>query len=169
MTTIHQHDADVRGWWGRVPPELQLNLATLPTYPRVYLPKVLMINLAHYQCLCALHSSIVPLFSLGQDVPEQVMARQLSAQHAYESACAISSLLELVLRHSAEMSDFSSYIGYAAYCSYAVQIPFRWCLDDGVRATAEKNTAINLEVIKGIAENWKATEALVSSSTIIGT
>lgn len=123
--------------------------------------KVLLVHIAYHQCLCALHSSIVPLFSWGPDEPEQGVAQQLSAQLAYESACAISGLFEMVLDYSPDTSDFPSFLGYAAYCSYAIQIPFKWCLDTAVRATAEKNTAINLRVIEGMRRYWKVVTLLV--------
>ncbi|KAH8893599.1 hypothetical protein GQ53DRAFT_717156 [Thozetella sp. PMI_491] len=155
VTAIHQLDAEIRKWWSQVPQGLRLTPMTLATFHRVDLTKVLLINIVYQQCLCALHSSIVPLFSWGPEEPTQTLAQQLSAQLAYDSACSTSHLLKMMLDYYPDVSDFPSFIGYAAYCSYAVQIPFKWCLNSSVRETAEANTRVNLEVIQNMSQYWK--------------
>ena len=108
-----------------------------------------------------MHSSIVPLFSWGPDEPNHAVAQQLSAQLAYENACAISQFLQMILDFSQEVADFPSFVGYAAYCSYAIQVPFRWCLNPGVRETTLRNTRANLEVIQGMTKYWEFIVLLV--------
>lgn len=165
ITTIHQLDAEIRKWWVQLPPNLQLNPTTLPTFQRVDLTKVLLVHVIYHQCLCALHASIVPLFTWGPDLLNQALAQEFSAQLAYENACATSRLFKMMLDHSQDMSDFPSFLGYAAYCSFAVQVPFRWCLDASVRETAQNNTAINLRVIQVMGGYWKFIALLVSSAS----
>lgn len=162
VASIHQLDAKIRKWWARVPQNLQITPDNLSSFSPLDLPKVVLVNVVYYQCLCALHSSIVPLFSWGQDIPDQGLAKQLSAQVAYENACAISRLLDMVLAGEAETSGFPSFTGYAAYCSYAVQLPFTWCSDIAVRDAARHNTATNLRMIRGLGRHWKAIAILVS-------
>jgi hypothetical protein len=161
IAAIHQLDAEIRKWWAQFPKNLHLSPETLPKFHRVDLTKVLLIHIVYHQCLCAIHSSIVPLFSWGPDDPTQVLAQQLSAQLAYEHACAISKLLKMVLDYFPDMSSFPSFIGYAAYCSYAVQIPFKSCLNPPVRELAQMNTAVNLWVVQGMSRYWKFMGLLV--------
>ena len=41
-----------------------------------------------------------------------------------------------------DMVGVSCFVGFAAYCSYAVQIPFHWCLDRAVRDVVRHNTSV---------------------------
>lgn len=161
ITAIHRLDAEIRKWWDGIPQNLHLHPSNLASFLRVDLTKLVLIHVVYYQCLCALHSSIVPLFSWGPDEPTHAVAQQLSAQLAYENASATSQFLQMILDFSHETADFPSFVGYAAYCSYAVQVPFRWCLNPSVRETALKNTRANLQVIQGMSKYWEFIVLLV--------
>ncbi|KAH8174568.1 hypothetical protein LIA77_05987 [Sarocladium implicatum] len=160
IASIHQLDADIRKWWSCVPKSLQITAANIGSISPLDMPKILIVNIAYYQCLCALHASIVPLFVWGQHIPEHVVAKQLSAQLAYENAGAISRLLEMALGKTPDMTGVSSFVGYAAYCSYAVQIPFHWCIDTAVMETARSNTSVNIRVIRSVGRYWKSVALL---------
>lgn len=71
----------------------------------------------------------------------------------------------MMLDHNPDTSDYPSFLGYAAYCSYAVQVPFNWCLDASIGETARRNTAVNIRVIQGMGQYWKFIAVLVSSHT----
>lgn len=163
IATIHQLDAKVREWWAQVPSNLHLTPTNIITFHRLDLTKILLINTAFHQSLCALHASIVPLFTWGPHPPTLALSHQLSAQVAYENACAISQLFRMVLDYNADTSDFSSFLGYSAYCSFAVQVPFKWCLDSTVKESATINTEINLRIIQGLSRYWKFVSLLASS------
>ena len=162
ISTIHQLDAEIRAWWSRVPPGLHLTPSSIATFHRRDLTRLLLVQVAYHQCLCALHASIVPLFTWGSHPPTLSSSQQLSAQLAYENACATSRLFKMILDHRPDTSDFSSFLGYAAYCSFAVQVPFKWCLDPPVRESAATNTAVNIRVIQGVGRYWRFVSLLVS-------
>lgn len=162
ISTIHGLDAEIRAWWSQVPPTLHLTPTNIATFHRDDLTTLLLVQVVYHQCLCALHASIVPLFTWGCHPATISSSQQLSAQLAYENAYATSRLLKMVLDHSPDTSDFSSFLGYAAYCSFAVQVPFKWCLDTSVRESAETNTTINLRVIQRLSRYWRFVSLLVS-------
>jgi hypothetical protein len=162
INRMHQLDAKVRDWWARVPPSLCLDADTLACTQSALIPKLLLINAAYHQCLCALHSSVVPLFSWGPSTSAPAFTRQISAQIAYDSSCAITQLLDLASVRGEDVSDYPSFIGFAAYCSFAVQAPFKWCLDPTVRERAERMGTANMNVVSKMARYWRSIALLVS-------
>ncbi|KEF58410.1 uncharacterized protein A1O9_06336 [Exophiala aquamarina CBS 119918] len=158
QAAIYEHDTAVKKWWRGVPDSFRLTPTAptnLATFDRVDLMKIVMINTIYLQSLCALHSSIVPLFSWGPSNLTSEMAQHFSAQVAYHNACLLSELLGMYLEYSTDMAGISSYIGFAAYCSFAIQVPFIKCLNPTVKERAKRNTAINLRVIRGLSEYWR--------------
>ena len=113
--------------------------------------------------LCALHSSIVPLFSWStSDAPQY--SRQLSAQTAFEHANAISSKLAAI---TFEYSKLPSFVGYAAYCASAVQIPFLWCLRQDVKEQIQAYLRTNQTIIQAIGAHWKLIGLLVRYLSVL--
>lgn len=166
QTTIYELDATVKRWWAGLPENFRLTPASFSLFDRSNLTKVFFINTIYYQCLCALHASIVPLFSWGPPNLTTELAQQFSAQIAYSNACILSEILEMFLNSSNEMADWPSYLGFAAYSSFAIQIPFIGCLNPAVRERAKRNTAINLRVIRGMGQYWKFINLLVSVTSL---
>lgn len=125
-------------------------------------PLLTLIHIIYDQCLCALHSSIVPLFSWGKPAGGLDYARQISAQVAYEHAYSISTWLRTLLQSSLPMGRVPSFVGYAAYSSCAIQVPFLWCTNTEVRACARANVIENLRCIQEMGRYWKFISLLVS-------
>jgi hypothetical protein len=109
---------------------------------------------------CAIHSSIVPLLSLGVPIEEHGYSQAISAQTALMHARSISSLLET--NHPA-ISQAPAFVGYAAYCSSAIQIPFLWCRKEGVRQRTLDDIRKNMTVMQAISKRWRLVSRLVSS------
>ena len=130
------------------------------------LPKVVLLNIVYHQCLCALHSSIVPLFSWSAGDDSWVSARHVSAQIAYDHACTASAVLESALTHLPDANALPSFIGYAAYCGCAIQIPFLWSSEPRIRGRAKTNVRTNVKIIRILAKVWKFSALLVGSHVI---
>ncbi|UZP41761.1 hypothetical protein NXS19_009577 [Fusarium pseudograminearum] len=147
-------------WWTNVPLRFKVDAsATSDVYPES-LPKILLINFIYHQSLCALHSSIVPLFCWSKGDISQSSARHLSAQIAFEHAGAISVLTSRILSTSCSLSAMPIFVAYAAYSSCAIQIPFLWCSEPTVRAKARSNVELNMGVIEGMSSYWKLASLL---------
>ena len=163
VTAIHALDNRIAEWWSKLPTTLRLSPSDVPGLPYDVLPKLLLIHAVHHQCLCALHSSIVPLFSWSAGDDSWLSARQLSAQIALEHAREASALFEAVLTHLPRLSAIPSFVAYAAYCGCAIQIPFMWCSEPAVRERAHANVRINVRIIHILAKYWKFTSLLVGN------
>ncbi|KAL2061377.1 hypothetical protein VTL71DRAFT_7650, partial [Oculimacula yallundae] len=162
LSEIYHLDSEICKWWSELPNKLRLDTANLSQTPRNDLPRLILLHSVYYQCLCAMHSSIVPLYSWGKQ--EQVPARalQLSAQIAYDNACTLSELFRSILEQLPDTSDLASFVGYAAYCGCAIQIPFMGCSNIAVRERATTNVQANLQIIHSIGVNWKFVLILAS-------
>ncbi len=118
-------------------------------------------NIVYHQSLCALHASIVPLFCWSAGDDSWSSARQLSAQVAFEHACAASALLITVNSTYKRLSAMPSFIAFAAYSGCAVQIPFMWCSNLAVRERAHSNVMANIKMIDTMAAYWKFAALMV--------
>ncbi|KAK4889551.1 hypothetical protein LTR27_011629 [Elasticomyces elasticus] len=158
VTGIYALDSDLSKWWSQVHPELKLDPANASGISKDKLSKVLLLNLIYYQSMCALHASIVPLFSWSVAEGKLVghsAARQSSAQVAYEHACTASDLMDAVLSLLPTLNPAHSFIAYTAYSGCAIQIPFMWCSNLAVRQRATRNVQTNVKVISAMATCWK--------------
>ncbi|KAH7370243.1 hypothetical protein BKA65DRAFT_13263 [Rhexocercosporidium sp. MPI-PUGE-AT-0058] len=155
VTELHSLDAQISEWWSKVPDCLTLTPANISETPHSILPKLLLLHTVYHQCLCALHSSIVPLFSWSASDDTWLSARNLSAQISYDHACEASALFEAFFTNSDESSAIPSFVAYAAYCGCAIQIPFMWCSEANVRAKAHANVRTNVRMIRTLAKYWK--------------
>lgn len=141
---------------------MRLTPANLSGTAKNFLPNILLMNVVYHQSLCALHASIVPLFCWGEGDESWSIARQLSAQLAYEHACRTSELLEAVLStFEDKLNAMPSFICYGAYCGCAIQIPFMWSSNRSVRERAYANVKANMKMINMMTANWKFAELLV--------
>ncbi|CAG7557895.1 unnamed protein product [Fusarium equiseti] len=157
---IFKTESEISAWWQRVPNHFKLDTSTVLTADRSSLPKILLTNLVYHQSLCALHSSIVPLFCWSKGDRAYSSARQLSAQIAFEHACTISSLVRAALNSGFHVSSMPIFVAYAAYSSCAVQIPFLWCSQPEVRAQAQLNVQANMKMIQEMSSYWKLASLL---------
>ncbi len=166
LNEIYHLDTKISKWWSSVPKSFHLTSSNISRTWHQDLPKLLLIQVLYFQGLCALHSSIVPLFSWGerQNVPERAL--QLSAQIAYDNACAISGIFDDAMNYAKDFNNFTSFLGYAAYCGCAIQIPFMWCSNVTVKQRAAKNVRLNLQIIRSIGQNWKFVALLVHLVTL---
>jgi len=162
LAAIQELDSKVGKWWNELPSSLDLSPDTIPLVPQDTLPLRLLVHVVYHQCLCALHSSIVPLFSWTSATNGYSYARQVSAQIAYEHATAVSLLINSALQHSWDASRVPSFVGYAGYCSSAILIPFIWCIQPDIRERARLNVLANLTMIRLLGRYWKFIGLLVS-------
>ncbi|KAH8681957.1 hypothetical protein BX600DRAFT_544414 [Xylariales sp. PMI_506] len=160
ISDIHSLDEKISSWWQKIPANFKLSGSNIETVPVDLLPKILLVNLVYNQCFCALHASIVPLFSWSPSDGSWSLARKLSAQVAYEHACEVSAIIEAVLTKYPRLSAMPSFVCYAAYSGCAIQIPFMWCLNPKVRERARANVRANVTMIHAMADYWKLAELL---------
>ncbi|KIN00009.1 hypothetical protein OIDMADRAFT_55899 [Oidiodendron maius Zn] len=155
VRAIQELDSKILEWRSAMPQSLELSAATISLVPPHTLPLLLLIHIVYHQCLCSLHASIIPLFSLGLSEEGFSYARQISAQIAFEHANSVSSLIEAMLEHSLDLSRLPSFVGYSAYCSCVIQAPFISCTKAGIRERALINVLANLRVIQQLGKFWK--------------
>ncbi|PNP78040.1 hypothetical protein FNYG_08766 [Fusarium nygamai] len=160
LQEIFRVENNISSWWSKVPVAFKLDASTLSNIPRKDLPKIILTNLAYHQSLCALHSSIVPLFCWSKGDRTYSSARQLSAQVAFDHAVAISSLITAILTTGCPLSSMPIFVAYAAYSGCAIQIPFLWCSEPSVRERAQSNIGANVKMMQGMASYWKLASLL---------
>lgn len=163
VAAIHALDDQISAWWTSLPSCFHLTPSNMTEIPQHILPNLLHLYIIYHQCLCALHSSIVPLFcwSIGDD--SRCSARQLSAQIAFENACTASALLDSFLSTFPKPVALPSFAAYAAYCGCAIQIPFMWCSNLIVRERTRANVRANIRMIHTLAPYWKFCSLLVGN------
>lgn len=149
-------------WWNTVHPPFKLTKSNIGGIAAKILPKVVLLNILYHQSLCALHASIVPLFSWDGDESSWHAARHLSAQIAFEHASAASSIIEAVVSTCPNLGSMPSFIAYAAYSGCAIQIPFMWCSNTKVQNAARTFVGANIRLIHAMGAYWKLASLLVS-------
>ncbi|KIL85329.1 hypothetical protein FAVG1_11284 [Fusarium avenaceum] len=147
LQEIYRVENDISTWWQRVPSDMKIEVTGVPIIKQRELPKMLLVNLVYHQSLCALHSSIVPLFCWSKGDGTYSSARQLSAQVAYEHSCSISSLIRSALATDCPVSAMPLFVAYAAYSSCAIQMPFLWCLETSIKERARGNIDVNIDLL----------------------
>ncbi|KAH6949292.1 hypothetical protein DER45DRAFT_581033 [Fusarium avenaceum] len=160
LQEIYRVENDISTWWQRVPSDMKIEVTSVPIIKQGELPKILLVNLVYHQSLCALHSSIVPLFCWSKGDGSYSSARQVSAQIAFEHSCAISSLMKSVLATDCPISAMPLFVAYVAYSSCAVQIPFLWCSEVTIRERARVNVEANINMIQQMSSYWKLASLL---------
>ena len=161
ITAIHTLDESLSNFWRSLPVEFRLTPSAIAAVSPDLLPKLLLMNIVYHQSLCALHASIVPLFSWSPGDDSWSTARHLSAQVAFEHAVEVSSVIAATLSDYSRISAMPSFISYAAYCGCAIQIPFMWCANELVRDRAQANVRTNIKMIDAMAAYWKFAASLV--------
>ncbi|KIW62936.1 hypothetical protein PV04_09823 [Phialophora macrospora] len=159
LSALNVLDAQLREWRAHLPPcfSLEESASPPPNDDRLRLA-ILILHVIYHQCMCVLHASIVPLFSLGpaRRFLPYVHGQRLSAQVAYQRACKISRIVQNTLScHPDDAFRWSGFVGYALYCSCAVQLPFLWNVDSGIAENARNNIKANLETMAKIGRNWR--------------
>lgn len=167
LPRIQALDERISQWRLQLPESFSLTPQTVSFVPPTILPRLLLIHIVYHQCLCALHASLVPMFSWSAYSTDYAKARQFSAQTAWEHANCVSSLLAAVLNLSSATATswdprrIPSFVGYAAYCASAIQMPFMWCLNPSVKDLARQNVVTNLRTMQCLGEHWKLVALLV--------
>ncbi len=165
---IHQLDEKISKWWQQVTPDFKLTTSKVAEMANQthFFTRVLLLNAVYYQSLGALHASIVPLFSWSQADSGWLVARQCSAQVAFEQACSFSELIKAVISNNTRPSAISTFVAYAAYFGCAIQMPFMWCSNSMVQSRIHANVKANIEMIKTVAVYWKFAALLVRTSPL---
>lgn len=157
-------DGSIHEAWSKLNPCFHLDCARMAAVPSHDLPKLLLLHVIYHQCLCSLHSSIVPLFSWSPCEGVFTYAQQLSAQTAFEHANSVSALLHAALELDWDCRRMPSFIGYAAYSSCAIMTPFLWCSQPDVRQRAVSSLLANLKTLQILGKYWAFLGVLVCSS-----
>uniref|UniRef100_A0A8H7N2M0 Zn(2)-C6 fungal-type domain-containing protein n=1 Tax=Bionectria ochroleuca TaxID=29856 RepID=A0A8H7N2M0_BIOOC len=158
LINIQKLDSELKVWKRLVHPDFGFGSSVLPAASITFSQRV-FIGILYHMIGCAIHSSIVPLLSLGVPIEEHGYSQAISAQTALMHARSISSLLET--NHPA-ISQAPAFVGYAAYCSSAIQIPFLWCRKEGVRQRTLDDIRKNMTVMQAISKRWRLVSRLTS-------
>ncbi|GLB09894.1 hypothetical protein AtubIFM57258_005823 [Aspergillus tubingensis] len=86
LIEIRTLDSRIREAWSKLDSSFELDCAKLAAVLLQDLPNLLLLHVIYNQCLCSLHSSIVPLFSWSRCEGVFAYEQQLSAQTAFEHA-----------------------------------------------------------------------------------
>lgn len=162
LASILALDEKLSTWWNTVHPSFKLTKSSIGGIGKKPLPKVVLLNILYHQSLCALHASIVPLFSWDGDEDNWHAARHLSAQIAFEHASTASSIIEAVVSTCPKLDSMPSFLSYAAYSGCAIQIPFMWCSSTKVQTAARTFVSANIRLIHAMGAYWKLASLLVS-------
>ncbi|KAK5074574.1 hypothetical protein LTR70_010144 [Exophiala xenobiotica] len=136
---IYALDDALMGWWSSLQADYKLDPATLQDMPIHQLSGTLLVNVLYHQSMCALHASVVPLFSWTSSDDSWGSARQASAQKTYEHAGAISDLIAAITAAHPKLTMTHSFLAYAAYSGCAVQLPFTWSSNPAIKKRAATN------------------------------
>lgn len=129
--------------------------------PLDQLRHILLVNVVYHQSICALHASVVPLFSWTPSDNNWASARQASAQRTYEHAGIISDLVFATLTAYPKLAMTHSFLAYAAYSGCAVQIPFMWSSNPMIKQRATTNVGNNMRMVQSMASYWKFASLVV--------
>ncbi|KNG83811.1 hypothetical protein ANOM_008001, partial [Aspergillus nomiae NRRL 13137] len=147
-------DGRIHEAWSKLDPCFHLECTRMEAVPSHELPKLLLLHVIYHQCLCSLHSSIVPLFSWSPCEGVFAYAQQLSAQTAFEHANSVSALLRASLELDWDCRRMPSFIGYAAYSACAILTPFIWCSQPNVRQRAVSSILASLKTLQILGNHW---------------
>lgn len=168
ISAIETLDARLRKWRAQLPPEFQLRSDKTVSCPEAIRPQILLLHATYHQCMCALHCSIVPLFSLckTEGLEWYIHSQRVSAQVAHDHACEITSLVRGILsQHPSDPYKCPGFVGFALYCSSAIQLPFMWSSSGEGRRSAQRNIRDNLSAMAMIGQNWRYVATLVRTPT----
>lgn len=162
LLSIQKLDRKLRSWKVDLPDAFEIGGAH--PFSSIHSECVLSLHIIYHQAMCTLHSSIIPLFSLNPIAADlRGYFQSSSAQTALFHGRQISDiLLKSKLCGPSQVPISVAFIGYAAYCSSAIQLPFLWCLKTCVRKSAQINIKVNLETMRYAGKHWKLVAALVS-------
>ncbi|KAI0814108.1 hypothetical protein GGR55DRAFT_634031 [Xylaria sp. FL0064] len=155
VPAILAFDERLQKWWRTVQPGLKLTPQNVKSIPPAIFTRVLHLNALYHQSFCALHASLVPLFCCSPGDDGWSVARQLSAQIAFEHAGTMSSLIAAVLETTSRTSAVPMFLGYTAYCGCAIQMPFMWCSNPTIRERIHVNVSANTKLLQLMSVDWK--------------
>lgn len=161
LRSLQTLDTKLRVWLKDLPEVFALSRACIGSWKETY--QISGLHIIYHQLMCALHSSIVPLFSLNPLKGECGFFQTTSAQTAFFHAQQVSSIF--IQTGSLIRCPTVGFLGYAAYCSSAVQMPFLWCQKSHIRRSVYFNIEANLEVLRAVGKHWKLVQPLVSLSS----
>ncbi|KAJ6155776.1 hypothetical protein N7470_006342 [Penicillium chermesinum] len=155
--SLQKLDAELKEWKEGLPTAFSFTpLTTGSTRPEA---NALQLHLVYNQAMCTLHSSIIPLFSFYPQEKNYGFFKSVSAQTALYHARQISEMFIQAKMWS--RNHATGFMGYAAYCSMAVQMPFLWCEKDHIQQNAHSNIIVNLDRMHAIGRHWKLVAILV--------
>ncbi|KAH8703400.1 hypothetical protein BGW36DRAFT_354822 [Talaromyces proteolyticus] len=150
---IQNLDMELHQWRQHLPNRFVLTPTSVETSSPAVLSHLLLLNIVFHQCLCVLHSSIVPLFTFGPGGETLPHVQSSSAQTCFDHANQMTTIFEIALPWCT--SHAPGFVGYAAYCASAIQLPFLWCNNPEVSMRAFANIRVNAKVLNGIGKRWK--------------
>ncbi|KAH8880880.1 hypothetical protein GQ53DRAFT_889362 [Thozetella sp. PMI_491] len=162
LLRIQTLDDQLRAWRRDLHETFELTPGILNAASRSVISQITLLHIGYHQSMCVLHSSIVPLFSLNPTGHDNAYAQKISAQTALEHARHVSAVFRDYLSPSGCTKQASGFVGYAAYCSCAIQLPFLGCTKPEVSLAARANIKLNYEIMGIIGHQWKIIKVLVS-------
>lgn len=158
LMSLQKLDSRLKEWQKGLPSVFSLHLMDQRT--KAQESQAIMLHMMYHQIMCTLHSSIVPLFSFSPQEENYRFFKSTSAQTALFHARQISAVFAQGNLWNRTIA--TGFLGYAAYCSTAIQMPFLWCEKEQVRANAHSNIVANLDALHAIGRHWKLIATLVS-------
>ncbi|KAF4466647.1 zinc finger transcription factor 1 [Fusarium albosuccineum] len=166
LQAIQKLDTELRVWKQALPKDFEIDPnCTRASSAAIAFSQKDLIHIAYHQTASVLHSSIVPLLSLSSAAGEYGYSQAISAQTALSHAREISSFF--IQLGSWDLSKAPGFVGYAAYSSCAIQIPFLWCQKAGVKQNSMTNIQVNLHVLRAIGKRWKLVAELLRSIPVL--
>ncbi|KAH8886643.1 hypothetical protein GQ53DRAFT_727650 [Thozetella sp. PMI_491] len=170
LSALELIDARLRQWHSKLPAEFHLTAEKTSCCQDGIRPQVLLLHATYHQCMCALHSSIIPLFSLCETdgIEFYEHGQRISAQVAYDNASEISDLIRAnVKQDSGDAYRWPGFVGFALYCSCAIQLPYLWGTQAAFREKTQRNIRDNLSTMAMIGRNWRYVASLVISVKVL--
>lgn len=162
LPEIYALHEKLSAWRRALAPDMYMTPSVVAGASKDMLHKILLISIVYHQSICVLHASIVPIFCWGEGDDTWGLARQVSAQLAYEHACTITDLFSTVLSApNSNLSAMPNFVAYAAYCGCAIQIPFAWSANESVKEKALANVKTNMKILDTMALYWRFAALLV--------
>ncbi|KAJ3544002.1 hypothetical protein NM208_g3281 [Fusarium decemcellulare] len=166
LQAIQKLDTELRVWKQALPKDFEIDPnCTRTSSAAITHSQKALIHIAYHQSASVLHSSIVPLLSLSSAAGEYGYSQAISAQTALSHAREISSFFTQL--GSWDLSKAPGFVGYAAYSSCAIQIPFLWCQKASVKQNSMTNIEVNLHVLRAIGKRWKLVAELLRCMPVL--
>lgn len=162
---VQSLDTKLHEWFQHLPSRFALTATNIKNLPPEATSQIVLLHMHFHLCLCVLHSSVVPLLTFGAASDVEPHFQSASAQICLDHANQITNTFEVALPWCT--SHAYGFVGYAAYCATAIQLPFLRCSNQEISLRALTNIRINSQVLHGVGKRWKFVAGLVSQTILV--